>query len=159
SAGRLRRPFQPTASSDPGALLMRLRFFAVALAAVGSLAVADRASAQVYYFGTPIYYGTPYNPLVRTYSAAVYHSNYSYPRVVPTYVVPTYSAAVPPVVTASGAMVVQPPGSSQLSTSGTTTGTTGIPTSGTLQSGVTTAGATTISGSASVTSDQIIVGG
>src|SRR5262249_16420264 len=119
---------------------MRLRFIALALAAVGSLAVADRASAQVVDFYTPTYYITPYNPLVRTYSAAVYHSNYSFPRVVPTYVVPTYS-------TVAGMTYVRAPGSATTRGAMGVGGTTYVPGGSTYTgytgSGVIQVGATT----------------
>jgi hypothetical protein len=57
----------------------------VAVAALAGLCgLTDRASAQVIYYNTPIYYTTPFNPLVRTYSTPVVYSTYTSPIVVPT---------------------------------------------------------------------------
>src|SRR5262249_53528830 len=66
-----------------GAISMRLGF-AVVLATALMLGTSDRASAQVIYYNTPIYYTSPYTPFVRTYSMPVMYSTYTSPIVVPT---------------------------------------------------------------------------
>jgi hypothetical protein len=63
---------------------MRRTLLAFTLAAAGALAVAGRAEAQVIYYGTPVYYHSPHNPLVRTYSTAAAYSTYTSPIIVPT---------------------------------------------------------------------------
>jgi hypothetical protein len=63
---------------------MRTRLLAVALTLAGVLAVGDRAQAQVIYYETPVYYHSPWNPLVRTYSTPVAYSTYVSPIIVPT---------------------------------------------------------------------------
>src|SRR5687767_4666645 len=62
---------------------MRRTLVALTLAAAGTLA-ADRAQAQVIYYGTPIYYHSAQNPTVRTYSTAAAYSTYTSPIIVPT---------------------------------------------------------------------------
>ena len=49
------------------------------VALAGLCGLADRASAQVIYYNTPVYYTTPFNPLVRTYSMPVVYSTYTSP--------------------------------------------------------------------------------
>ncbi|HEX3152238.1 MAG TPA: hypothetical protein VHR66_29460 [Gemmataceae bacterium] len=84
----------------------------LAAAIAGLFAVGDRASAQVIYYNSPVYYNSPHNPLVRTYSTPVMYSTYTSPIVVPTrFVDPpfgTVAYAYPP--TAAGLV---PPGMAQ----------------------------------------------
>src|SRR5262245_12671707 len=62
---------------------MRLRLVTLA-ALAGLFSCADRAPAQVVYYSTPLYYNSPFNPYVRTYSMPVMYSSYTSPVVIPT---------------------------------------------------------------------------
>jgi hypothetical protein len=55
-----------------------------AVALAGLFACADRAPAQVVYYSTPLYYNSPFNPYVRTYSMPVMYSTYTSPVIIPT---------------------------------------------------------------------------
>jgi hypothetical protein len=74
---------------------MRQRLLIVATSIAGLCAVADQASAQVINYNTPVYYNSPHNPLVRTYSTPVMYSTYTSPIIVPTRFVDPSFGTVP----------------------------------------------------------------
>ena len=86
---------------------MMRRWLVIAAALAGLFACADRALAQVVYYSTPVYYNSPFNPYVRTYSMPVMYSTYTNPVIVPTrFTVPSFGTVgytYPPATTAGGA--------------------------------------------------------
>jgi hypothetical protein len=72
---------------------MRTSLLVGMLAAAGLLMSAGQGRAQVIYYGTPGYYHSPHNPLVRTWSTPYVYSTYSSPIIVPTrFVVPAWGS-------------------------------------------------------------------
>src|SRR5262245_44856944 len=99
---------------------MRLRLVTAA-ALAGLFACADRAPAQVVYYSTPLYYNSPFNPYVRTYSMPVMYSTYTSPVVIPTrFVDPPFGTVgytYPPAPV--GTAPASPVGSAAATTAGT----------------------------------------
>lgn len=66
---------------------MILRSCLAAGVVAAALALTPSASGQVITYAPGPYYNTPVNPVARTYSTAVFYSNYTAPIFVPTYFV------------------------------------------------------------------------
>jgi hypothetical protein len=123
---------------------MRLAITAIAAAGL-VLGMGDRASAQVIYYNTPVYYTSPFTPFIRTYSTPVMYSTYTSPIVVPTrFVYPPWGTVAydyPPVAAGQVAALNSPPpkkattttSSGSSATSTTTTPPTGVVRAGYVQ--------------------------